>query len=72
MNNKTPPRTVFDGYCERGFDENMDGWILEQLDERDIPSVQMAKDILALYAEANALRRENWQLRKDLARWWKR
>jgi len=56
---------VDDGYCQRPFDEERDGWLDEQLPEHVVPSLQIAKDIIALYQEVNELRRENWQLKKQ-------
>jgi hypothetical protein len=58
--------TVFDGFCHRPYKEDLDGWMESQLEEIEVPSLQMANDIIALYAEVNRLRRENWYLNKGL------
>ena len=61
--------TVFDGFCHRSYDEDIDGWMEDQLDESSVPSLQIAKDIISLYSEVNELRRENWNLTKRLESW---
>lgn len=63
------PAYVFDGFCHRPFKEEMDGWVEEQLTPVEVPSVQVARDILALYNECNALRRELWQAKQELKLW---
>lgn len=64
MSTKQPPRSVFDGFCHRPYDEEFDGWMLEQPEEYEYPSIQMARDILMMFQEIQVLRRENWQLKK--------
>lgn len=59
------PFYIDDGFVQRPYREDLDGWMEDQLDEREVPSLQMAKDILALYDEVNELRRENWRLRRQ-------
>jgi hypothetical protein len=66
LDNDINPSHVFDGFCHRPYNEDTDGWRTELLSESDVPSVQMAKDILMLFGEVNALRKENWQLSKRL------
>jgi hypothetical protein len=64
---KQPPSSIFDGFCHRPYIERLDGWKMEQLESDDVPSVQMARDVIALFDEVNALRHENWELRKRLS-----
>jgi len=60
------PNMVFDGFCHRPYDENSDGWLMEQPNKNEYPEVSMAKGIISMYKEICELRRENWTLRKRL------
>lgn len=62
---KQKPNSVYDGFCHRPFNEEYDGWMLEQPEINEYPAVLIAKDILAMYNEIKALRKEVWHLRKN-------
>lgn len=62
------PGYVFDGFCERPFNPETDGWMNEMPDINDYPAVQNAKDVLCLFEELKAARKENWQLRQNAER----
>lgn len=55
-----------DGFTMTGqpFDEEQHGWMLDQLDPHDFPAIQIGRQMAALVAEVNALRRELWHERK--------
>lgn len=55
---------LFDGFCHRGFNPDIDGWRNELPDEADYPPVAMAHDVLAMFQELCALRRELWMAKK--------
>jgi len=65
------PNSVFDGFCHRPYNEDLDGWMETQPDERDYPCISQAKDVLALFHELKEANREIWQLRKELERYQK-
>lgn len=56
-----------DGYMEtcRNYDPETDGWIDDQLHPDDFSIIQMGRQMEALVNEINALRRENFRLRKN-------
>ena len=60
-----------DGFvkCSRAFDEETDGWMLEQLDPRDFPLIMAGRQMENMVYEINRLRRENFELRKSEQRW---
>jgi len=60
---KNKPNSVYDGFCHRPYNEETDGWIMEQPKESEYPIVSMARDIISMYNEICELRRENWRLR---------
>ena len=62
---KNKPNSIFDGFCHRPFNEETDGWILEQPDSLEYPALQIGQEIIAMYKEIKSLRRENWHLRKE-------
>jgi hypothetical protein len=57
---------IFDGFAHRAFDERLDGWMNALPDPDDYPAVQQARDVLAMFEEIRALRKENWHLQKEL------
>lgn len=59
--------SVFDGYMHRRFSQSIDGWMNEQPNVADYPSVQNAKDTLALFNELCKARKEIWDLKKKLS-----
>lgn len=63
---KKPPTHIFDGFMHRPYDEERDGYMMELFNENELPSVQMAKDILYLFDQCNALIKDNWKLRQRL------
>jgi hypothetical protein len=56
--------SIFDGFMHRPFNPDTDGWRNELLVREDVPSVQIARDVIMLFNEVNALRKEVWRLRK--------
>lgn len=58
------PTYVFDGFCQRPYDESMDGWLKTQETGSNNPAVVLAEEILNMNHEINSLRRENWGLKK--------
>lgn len=73
INRKDEPTSVIDrgsGFIiERPYDESSDGWRRTQLRPEDVPSLQVAADLIALFEEVNRLRRKNWQLEQELKIW---
>lgn len=63
---KQSPRQVFDGFCHRPYNEDTNGWIMEQPHKSEYPVVKMAQDVLSMFQEIKVLREENWRLRKDV------
>lgn len=61
---RTQPNSVFDGFMHRPYQENLDGWRMEQPEVKDFPAVAHAQDVLAMYDEICELRRDNWRLRQ--------
>ena len=59
-----PPTQVFDGFCYRSYNEDTDGWIEDQPSSKEFPSIDMARDIVAMFEEISRLRREVWRLKK--------
>lgn len=57
--------SLFDGVCHRPYNPDIDGWLNEQPESEEYPSVQMAQDILLMFDEIKRLRKENWELRKE-------
>jgi hypothetical protein len=55
---------IFDEFMHRPFNPDIDGWRNELLIREDVPSVQIARDVIMLFNEVNALRKEVWRLRK--------
>lgn len=65
--NGVPTRVhIADGFMEtvRPFNEKEDGWMLEMLNPRDFPAIQIGRDTEMLIHEVNSLRRENFHLKK--------
>lgn len=62
-----------DGFMQtsRPFDPEEDGWMLDQLDESMFPAIKAGRQMAALVAEVNALRRENYRLKKSADSWMK-
>ena len=60
-----------DGFaqCSRRFDPETDGWMLEQLEHREFPAIRAGRQTAQLVDEVNFLRRENWNLRKQVEQW---
>lgn len=58
------PAYIFDGFCERPYREDFDGWMMEQKEESRV--VRLAREIIDQHEEINELRRENWKLRQRL------
>lgn len=56
--------TIFDGFCYRQWQEDLDGWMNEVPSRGEYPVVAMAEGILDLYRDLTAERRENWALKK--------
>lgn len=63
--------STFDGFAHisRPFDPETDGWMEDQLDPRDFPAIRAGRDMEALVAEVNYLRRENFRLRQSEKMW---
>lgn len=59
---ETPPKTVFDGFAYRPYNENYDGWIMTQKKPSFV--VEMAYQIIDMHKEINELRREIWNLKQ--------
>jgi len=57
-----------DGFMQtaRKFDEETDGWMLDQLDPNDFEIIRMGRQTQALVNEVNRLRRENFQLNRSI------
>lgn len=62
---RTKPISIFDGFCDRPYREEIDGWRMEQPEEFDYPAVTQARAVLEMYDEIRELRKENWTLRKE-------
>ena len=64
------PSDVFidDGFVQtnRKFESEKDGWMLQQLKPRNFLAVQMGRETEDLIFEVNALRRENFELKRQL------
>ena len=60
-----------DGFMQtsRAYDPKDDGWMEDQLDPRDFEAIRTGRQMAQLVAEVNALRRENWSLRKSSDQW---
>lgn len=60
-----------DGFCQTGrpFNPDTDGWMLEQVKPGRYLSVQMAREILDMADEINALRRELWLAKRGERMW---
>lgn len=56
---------VFDGYCHRPFEEQLDGWRRTQIAPGEYTVVDIANQIVDMAMEINRLRRENWELVKN-------
>lgn len=65
----TSSNYIFDGFCERPFDEDRDGWMNEMPTEFEFPAVQQARQILDMFEEIKRLREEKWRLEKRLKLW---
>ena len=67
---KHPINTVTEQFgrmeISRPFDPERDGWMNEQLTEDDMPCIQQAFDVIALFNEVNRLRRQNWEQAREL------
>ena len=59
---------LFDGFVWRSFDPKIDGWRNELPDIKDYPSVQNAKDTLALFEELRGAHRRIWRLEQEINR----
>jgi len=57
---------LFDGFAHRRFEPSIDGWRNTQIQRGEFNAVEMAQSILSMADEINRLRRENWELRRDL------
>lgn len=60
-----------DGFaqCFRPFDPETDGWMLDQLSPHEFPAIGAGRQMAQLVDEVNYLRRENWDLRKQVEQW---
>jgi len=53
----------------RPFDEEKDGWMLDQLDYNDFPMIRHGQDMEYLVSLVNKLKRENFHLKKQVEDW---
>ena len=62
---------TWDGFCQtsREFDPEKDGWMLDQLSAKHFPIIQQGRQVESLLSLVNELKRENFQLRKQLEQW---
>ena len=60
-------RTVFDGFCHRDFDPNIDGWRDEISKSDDFECTRNAESVLDMFSLLQSLQKENWELRKKLS-----
>ncbi len=59
---------VFDGFCHRDYNEDIDGWQDEISKGDDFFCVQQADSVIEMFHKLRAVQKENWKLRRDLAR----
>lgn len=60
---------LFDGFCERPYNEKIDGWRNAMPDPNEYPSVRAAHDVLSMFDELGEARRRIWQLEQELKLW---
>ena len=60
---------IFDGFAHRNFDPQFDGWLNELPEPAQYPSLQMARDIVAMFDELSAAHRKIWDLEQELKLW---
>ena len=70
--NKKPendvPHYLFDGFCHRSYNEELDGHMKTMPRGVDYPAVQAARDVLDLFDELRAAKRRIWELETENAR----
>lgn len=59
-------KMIDDGFVQREYQEDLDGYMDKQLKESDVPGLDTAFSMIALFGEVNRLRREVWHLNKLL------
>lgn len=62
---------TWDGHCEvsREFKPDEDGWMLEQLSSKHFPIIQQGRQVESLLSLVNELKRENFNLRRQVEQW---
>lgn len=60
---------IFDGFCHRSFNENIDGWRNAIPHESEFPCVQAAYGVIDLFEALCESRRRIWELEKQLGLW---
>lgn len=60
-------RTVFDGYCYRQYNADIDGWRDLSPTSLEFPIIETARQILDMAEEINRLRIRVWELEKEVA-----
>jgi hypothetical protein len=64
-----------DGFAQvsRAFDPETDGWMTEQENVGDYPSIlsllHLAEEVRGIFLDNNRLRKENWRLKKEAKQW---
>ncbi len=61
-------RHVFDGFCHRDYNEDIDGWMHEISEASDFECVAVADSVLEMFHKLREVQKENWKLKRDLAR----
>lgn len=59
-------KMIDDGFVQREYQEDLDGYMDKQLKESDVPGLDTAFSMIALFDEVNRLRREVLHLNKLL------
>ncbi len=60
---------IFDGFCHRPFNKDIDGWRNGMPKVEDYPSVKMAENVIDLFNELAAAKKELWDTKRQLAMW---